>query len=304
VPVLVDIRTPPTTAPAGLLTGYAGLVLEVADAERAARFYRDVLDLTPAGETPEGPRLRSGSAWLVLCQRRGPKVLPESGTHFAFRLPARDVEAALSRLATEHVEVRDYHEDREAERAYNRYLADPDGNRLQLVTGREPGIDHVALETHDLEWSETFYTHVLGGMVESRVGWRMADYARARAWGEGHDACAPGTRRWDKLYSATIDPDRQVPRPNAHIFVKLGPDAVIGMYLATEHRQEPPPDQFAGTPRVCLRAADLDELERRLREVQLRCLQSSPHTGGPFERRGEALFVRDPGGNFLELTSR
>ncbi len=302
MPVLVDVRTPPPRAAAGLISGYAGLVLEVSDADRAARFYRELLRLAPDGDTPEGPRLRLGSDWLILRERPAPRVLPDSGTHFALRLP--DVEGLAARLAKAGVAVHDYHEDRPAERDQNRYLADPDGNRLQLVAGPSPGIDHVAVETHDLEWSETYYTHILGGVVETRVGWRMDDYAKARAWGEGKDPCAPGTRRWDKLYSATINPDRQVARPNAHIFVTLGPDAVIGVYLATEHRQEPPPDQFSGTPRIALRAPRLDELEQRLCEIRLRCLPNSPDTGGPFERHGAALFARDPGGNFLELTSQ
>jgi len=303
VPALVDVRTPPPKAPAGLIVGYAGLLLEVADAERSARFYGDVLGLKGDGETAEGARFRIGTSVVTLCQRAQPKVLPESGAHLAFRLPAAELDNGLGRLAKAGVDVHDYREDRLVERDHNRYFADPDGNRLQLVAGHSAGIDHAAIETHDLEWSESFYTHVLGGAVETRVGWRMEDYAKAKAWGEGSEACAPGTRRWDKLYSATIDPDRHVARPNAHIFVTLGPDTVVGVYLATEHRQEPPLDQFVGTPRICLRTSRLAELEERLRDIRLRCLQDSPQTGGPFERRGSALFARDPGGNFLELTT-
>jgi catechol-2,3-dioxygenase len=302
VPVLVDVRTPPPRAAAGLISGYAGLVLEVSDADRAARFYSELLGLAPDGDATEGPRLRVGSDSLVLCQRSEPRVLPDSGTHYALRLP--DVESTAGRLASAGIKVHDYHEDRPAERDQNRYLSDPDGNRLQLVAGFPAGIDHVAVETHDLEWSEIYYTHVLGGVVETRVGWRMDDYANARAWGEGKDRCAPGTRRWDKLYSATINPDRQVARPNAHIFVTFSRETVLGVYLAAEHRQEPPPDQFAGTPRIALHAPRLDELEQRLRDIRLRCLPNSPGTGAPFERHGAALFARDPGGNFLELTSQ
>ncbi|HEX6511482.1 MAG TPA: VOC family protein [Chloroflexota bacterium] len=300
MPVLVDVRTPRTTAPADLIAGFGGAVLEVSDADRAARFYREVLGLIDQGDEAEGPRLRLGSAQLTLCQRPQPKVLPDSGTHLALRLPAPDIGPVLRRLEASGVDVHDYREDRPAEQEQNRYFADPDGNRLQLVVGDSPGIDHAAVETHDLEWAETFYTHVLGGAVETRVGWRMADYAGAKAWGEGKDGRAPGTRRWDKLYSATINPEGRVARPNAHIFVTLGPGVVIGLYLAAEHRQEPPLDQFAGTPRICLQTSHLDELEQRLREVRLRCLPTSK-SGGPFERHGRALFVRDPGGNFLEL---
>jgi catechol-2,3-dioxygenase len=299
--VQVDVRTPPTSVPAGLIAAFSGALLEVGDADRAARFYRDQLGLSQEGEAAEGPLLRLGSARIILCERANPGVLPDSGTHLALRLPAADVETALSRLHAAGIALHDYREDRAAEHDQNHYFADPDGNRLQLVAGAEPGIDHAAIETHDLEWAEAYYTHVLGGVVETRVGWRMADYAGAKAWGDGQDARAPGTRRWDKLYSATINPDGQVARPNAHIFVALGTGVILGIYLATEHRQEPQPDQFTGSPRLCFRTSQLDELERRLKEVRLRCQQSSKATGGPFERSGQALFLRDPGGNFLEL---
>jgi len=130
----------------------------------------------------------------------------------------------------------------------------------------------------------------------------MQDYDLALAWGEGRDDCAPGTRRWDKRYT-TIEHEGQLPRPNAQLFVTFAPGVTLGIYLATEHRQEPPPDQFAGTPRLCFRTGPggLDALERHLREVRLRCMPASRDSGGPFERKGESLFVRDPGGNFLEF---
>lgn len=302
MPVQVDVRTPPTKGPAGLIAAYSGVVLEVADLHPAARFYRDVLGLKEDGHSAEGPRFRLGGAHMTLCERPEPRTLPDAGAHVALRLPASDLPGALDRLHSAGVEVHDYREDRPAESADNRYLEDPDGNRLQLVGGRDEGIDHVALEVHDLEWAEVFYTHVLGGAVETRVGWRMEDYAGARAWGDGKDPRAPGTRRWDKLYSVTINPDRQVARPNAQVFVTLGPQTTIGLYLATEHRQEPPPDQFAGTPRVSFRTDRIDELEQRLREVRLRCLPVSRQSDGPFQRDGQTLFVRDPGGNFLEVS--
>ena len=299
----VDIRTPLPTRPLGLLVGYADLVIEVADAARAQQFYADLLGFAPDGETLGGPRLRVGPGQrLVLAERVAPSTRPDSGTHYAYRFPPAALEQALGRLERAGVPVHRHREDRPAERDANRYCADPDGNRVQLVEGAEPGVDHVAVEMHDLEWAEVFYTQVLGGHVETRVGWHMDDYARARVWGAGEDDCAPGTRRWDRPYTADIG-ERQLPRPNPQCFVTLAPGVVSGLYLATEHRQEPPPDQFVGTPRVGFRVAPgrLTEVERRLRELRLRCMQPSQRTGGPFERVGDSLFVRDPGGNFLEL---
>src|SRR5581483_1574650 len=266
------------------------LVLEVADRRRAEDFYTRLLGFE--GLTP-GP-----GQCLELVETAEPRTLPETGVHQAYRFT--DVETVVSRLRAGGVEVHDYHEDRPAEREQNRYCYDPDGNRVQLVAGGS-GIDHVAVETHDMEWAETFYTQVLGGMVESRVGWHMDDYAAAQRWGKGQDSCAPGTRRWDVRYQ---EGKEKVPRPNIHIFVDFGGGSVLGVYLATEHRQEPPPDQYSGTPRIGLRAAPgkLEEIAQRLREVRVRVLLSNPETGGPFESDGRSLFVRDPSGNFLEIT--
>jgi hypothetical protein len=131
----------------------------------------------------------------------------------------------------------------------------------------------------------------------------MDDYARAHAWGAGADACAPGTRRWDKPYTADIS-SQPLPRPNPQCFVTFAPGVVLGIYLATEHRQEPPPDQFVGTPRLGLRlrSGGLAEAAARLRGIRLRCMWPAPTTGGPFARDGACLHVRDPSGNFLALS--
>ena len=285
-----DIRTPRPRAALGLIAGYSHLALEVSDVARATHFYAALLGF-------EYPRV--GDQYLELVQRAEPKTLPETGVHQAYRVP--DPAAATARLRAAGVQVHDYREDRPAEREQNRYCSDPDGNRVQLLQGPS-GIDHVAIETHDIEWAETFYTQVLGGIVETRVGWHMEDYAVAHRWAPGQAECAPGTRRWDKRYFEKDD--KGVARPNPQIFVDFGGGTVLGIYLATEHRQEPPPDEFRGTPRIGLRATPgrLGEIEQRLRDIRLRSMMANPDTGGPFERDGAGLFVRDPGGNFLEIT--
>jgi catechol 2,3-dioxygenase-like lactoylglutathione lyase family enzyme len=298
----VDIRTPwRKTEPLGFAQGFGGAILEVSDAPRAARFYGEILGL-PRGTSDEGVAFRCGDASVVLAERAAPRVLPDSGTHLALRLTADAVSAACARAEAAGIAVHRYREDRPIEEADPRYLSDPDGNRLQLVAGSDAGIDHAAVETHDLEWSETFYTQVLGGVVEFRVGWRMQDYAAAWAWGEGKDDRAPGTRRWDKRYT-TIEGQARMPRPNAHVFVTLGAGVTIGLYLATEHRPEPPPDAVRGTPRLVVTASadGLEALADRLAKLRLRPLRAASGSPGPFERQVDRLFVRDPGGNFLEL---
>ncbi|HLY65817.1 MAG TPA: VOC family protein, partial [Chloroflexota bacterium] len=141
-PTFVDVRTPAAVEPVGLLAGYAGVVLEVADTARATHFYRDLIGF----ETEDG-RLRLGKAVVSLCERAQPRTMPESGTHQAYRLPRPELEAALQRLAEASVELFGYHEDRLAEREENRYCVDPDGNRLQLISCEAAGIAHAAVET-------------------------------------------------------------------------------------------------------------------------------------------------------------
>jgi len=302
MPTLVDVRTPaPRDVPASLARGFAGAVVEVVDAGRACAFYREVLGFSDAGASAEGPRLRIGDATLVLHECDAPRTLPETGAHHAYRLPAAQLRAALERLAERGTDVHRYREDRAAEERSNVYCADPDGNRIQLVEGAPAGIDHAGIETHDMEWAEIYWTQVLGGRVEGRVGWHMDDYERAIAWGAGQDERAPGTRRWDKRYT-TIEGQARLPRPNVQTFVTLAEGVTVAIFLATEHRQEPPRERWRGTPRLVFAtsAQGLADIERRLREVRLRCLASSDF-GGPFIRDDAAIFARDTGGNFLEF---
>ena len=78
-------------------------------------------------------------------------------------------------------------------------------------------------------------------------------------------------------------------------------DGVLGIYLATQHRQEPPEKQIVGTPRIGLRlsrsrlAEALELLKERRLPVQ-----------GPVEHPASSplavsVYTKDPGANFLEL---
>jgi catechol 2,3-dioxygenase-like lactoylglutathione lyase family enzyme len=304
-PAWVDIRTPPPQgAPSGLITRYAGVAVEVGDLDRALAFYADLFG-SPAIERSEGrAQLRlSHDQTLLLVQRDSPRIVPEGGIHRAFRVPADQLDAIETRLGAAGGTIERYHEDRESEHRHDRYIQDPDGNRIQLVAGSGSGIDHVVVETHDLEWAEVFYTQVLDARVEFRVGWAMADVARAWAWGEGKDDAAPWARRWETLYTAERS---RVPRVTAQLFVEFAPGVIFGIYLAREHHPEPPRRQFRGTPWTgfWVPSGRLDELEKRLRRIRLRCMEADKGTGGPYVRDGNTLYVRDTGGNFLRFSER
>ena len=110
---------------------------------------------------------------------------------------------------------------------------------------------------------------------------------------------APGTRRWDQRYTV-MEQKRRIPRPNTQLFVRIG-EEILGIYLATQHRQEPPEEQIVGTPRLGLRASRtvLEET------AKLFSATGSP-IHGPIEHPSSApfaasLYIKDPGGNFLEI---
>jgi hypothetical protein len=113
----------------------------------------------------------------------------------------------------------------------------------------------------------------------------------------------PGSRRWETLYTG----DRaRVPRPTAQLYVQFAPGVTLAVYLAGEHRPEPPRGQFWGTPvtSFLVQPGGLGELERRLRGIRLKCMEPNPETGGPYQRVEDILLVRDSGGNFLEFREK
>ncbi len=294
------------------MDGISHIVIEVSDLKRAKEFYR-LLGFEFAGDdrVPECGRsayFRTASGQsVILSESPQPRSLAETGVHQAYRIGLLDRDAVAKELAACAVTVETYKEDRPREQGDNFYFYDPDGNRIQLVafgttsaaSGKILGIDHAAIESHDLEWAEDFYVKRLGLTVDHRVGWGTADYVRAKLWGEGKENMAPGTRRWDQRYTV-MEQKRRIPRPNTQLFARVG-DEALGIYLATQHRQEPPEEQIVGMPRIGFRAG------RQVigRMAQLLGATRTP-IKGPMEHPDPApiaasLYVRDPGGNFLEI---
>ena len=285
--------------------------IEVSELKRSEELYHHLLGFEPMGRDlwpDSGPnasfRTAKGQS-LILSEnpRLGP--LPETGTHQAYTIARSNRDAIAKELKQRGIEIHTYQEDRPQEAGDNFYFCDPDGNRIQLVAsdgqsvgeGNVQGIDHAAVEVVDLEWAEDFYVNLLGLSVNHRVGWNTSDYARAKRWGEGKENMAPGTRRWDALYNENR---RRVPRANSQLFIQFG-NAVLGLYLATKHRQEPPEEQAVGSPRVAFRTNRrvLDEVVGLLDEHRKLFQGPVDHpASAPVE---SSLYFKDPGGNFLEL---
>lgn len=297
------------------VTGIAALTVEVGDLDRAVDFYARVLglkmigrDMLPACGTHAVLATASGQN-VVLSLNPDRPDLRETGVHQAYRV-SRDARAAITKvLIAEGIEIRTYKEDRPAEERDNFYICDPDDNRLQLVqtdaneaapAAGLAGIDHAAVQVADMLWAEAFYVDALGLPVDHRVGWKTADYARARKWAAGEEDMAPGTRRLDQRYTVMVN-RKTVPRANMQLFLGAGRGA-IGVYLANKHFQEPPEEQLIGTPRIALAASGRAQLEAAARRLAFHRRPFAGPVIHPSSAPVEAsLYFKDMGGNFFEV---
>lgn len=302
-------------------TAISHVVIEVSDPARAMDFYNRILGAPAAiaaawaGEGAKACALPSGEH-LVLVPRTAPRTFADTAVHVAYHAAPAALAAIAERADAAGIPVHRYIEDRPEEVTQNHYLADPDGNRIQLVPGAGPGggiggIDHVAVQVSDIEWEDDFWVEALGFPAVHRVGWRTADFIRARDWGEGKEDMAPGCRRWDQRYrdipGAAPGQGRKVARPNPQIFLDLGggdKGPVLALYLAPAHAQEPPLEQARGTPRTAFLVDDgaLDSVAAALRAA-------GGSVDGPIIEGGDSavtrsVYLRDRCGIFFEFCSR
>jgi catechol 2,3-dioxygenase-like lactoylglutathione lyase family enzyme len=304
--------------------GISHVVIEVANVAQSQAFYGDILGVPGDGKVAwpaadETALALPSGQHLVLVEAAEPRCFADSGVHQAYRASQTAIAAITARAEAAGVTIHHYLEDRPEEVSHNVYLADPDGNRLQLVTGDGPengigGIDHAAVQVSDIEWEDDFWGEALGVPAVHRVGWNTADYVRAREWGEGKEDMAPGTRRWDQRYrdipGAKPGQGRKVARPNPQIFFDLssadGADgkAVLGIYLAQAHFPEPLPEVTHGTPRIGFTVDDgaLDGVAAALGKIAgVRIEGPVVHAAGAALAR--SVYLRDPCGVFIEFCS-
>lgn len=301
------------------VTGISHLAVNVTDLSAAKAFYCDLLGFheEPAARLPqcgEHILLRAASGQHVAL-RHQPDWTPfaESGVHNAFRVTSAARDLIAQRLRNANVAILTYKEMREAEQGDNFYCLDPAGNRVQLVAsdigGPSPapsdpligGIDHVVVQAVDIEWQEKFYITDIGLAATDVVGWRTADYLRARAWGEGKEEIAPGIMRWDKRFYVFPGQEPRVARVNVQLFVQAGNER-LGIYLANKYFQEPPEHLASGTPRFALAVksrADLDKIAAVLRASGR--LFEGPIDHPPSSPWRCSLYCQDAGANFVEF---
>jgi len=267
--------------------GLSHLVVPVDDLA-TAEFYRDTLGFTAGPDDAIadcGPSVSlqgDDGGLVVLSQDKSRPDLTATGVHQAYGVGATQRQRILAALAAQGIAVHGYKEDNPAEESDNCYFFDPAGNRIQLVARNgeteRPALDHA-----------------------HRCGWKTADYARAQLWADGKEDMAPGTRRMDKRYSSMAN-KKELPRVNLQVYFRAG-ETPFAVYLANRHFQESLEYACIGTPRTAFKvsAAMLDDTCRRLEAAKWRFKGPVTQKDGPVAR---ALYFRDPGGNFIELSER
>lgn len=228
------------------------------------------------------------------------RIPRETAQHHAYRISREQLPELAADLVGQAHGLNWWHEDGPFERDVMPYVDDPIGNRIQLVASDDTRslLDHVALEFVDLEWAEDFYVKVLGGELVGYSGWSTDSGPEVKAWLDGQDPSALWTRyQRFSFRSRTIEA-----HATPQLFVRFG-ETTLCLFLARTHNQEPPEEIIRGTPRVVLRtdrpAAEAaawlsgpaqEMIASRYRGRRIR-----------FEQEGRHIYLRDPGGNFVEL---
>ena len=125
------------------VTGIHHHSVVVTDLKRARAFYREVLGLE---EAPTPPAFDDGIAWFSVGDQQlhlltAPRADVPSGRHIA--LHVRDGHAARSRARAAGLEVSETTPIPGADRFF---IADPDGNRIELICWTRPWTETVASE--------------------------------------------------------------------------------------------------------------------------------------------------------------
>jgi catechol 2,3-dioxygenase len=272
-----------------------GLVaLNVADLRRSLQFYTEVLGFAVIDRAAHAAALGAADTQtlLTLHELPGARPKPREATglyHFAVLLPSRaDLGRAVQRLNDFNHPIREFEDHLVSESVY---LADPDGNGIELYRDRPRG----AWPTKD--------GRVTMGSAPIDVPELLAEGASdGRTW-----AGLPAGTRIGHLHLQVAD----IPQAKAFYCGVLGFDLIVdmesalfvsaggyhhhlGMNVWYSHGGSPPPANAAG-----LRAAIIRLPDDRARAAVVDRLASA---GISTTLHAGAVVVRDPWGNILLLT--
>jgi len=166
--------------------------------------------------------------------------------------------------------------------------------------------DHAVIRVNDLIVAERFYRDVFSGIygpelvnVEHTSTCTVEELLHLSARG------GPGTRRAE-IEREKFGRDREERDPTARIAgtpqgtVHIG-EALIPLFLARRHDQEPPPEQMRGQPRHSFPASP-EQMEKAIAVLRSHRVPFE----GPVDHPEPALvaqsiYFKDPSSNFLEI---
>jgi|SRR6266545_2083054 len=144
----------------------------------------------------------------------------------------------------------------------------------------------------DLVLAERFYAEILGqeifgnGSVDTRYMLSTDEFLESRRRAETREPRDGAANFWAN-------------RP-PHSNVTVG-RSKVSLYLAGYHRQETPPEQLRGAPRLALTAT----VEQIGQAMDVLARHAMPYEGpvqhGEDSPAVQSLYFKDPAGNFLEL---
>ncbi len=271
--------------------------LTVSDLQRSERFYRDVLGFKPLPPQGGSLYLTADGKTPVLALKGDPAapVRPHRTTglyHFAVLMPSRlDLARSLRRLAETGYPIQGGTDHLVSEAIY---LADPDGNGIELYRDRpREGWELVNGEIH-MESDPLDFEGILGELRGAEQPW--SGLAPQTRMGHVHLNVAD-LRDTEAFYCRTLGFNIMLRRATGALFISAGGyHHHLGLNIWDGAGNPPPPEGAIGLRYYSIVLPDARELEKLAG-----CLEEA---GIRAEEVDEGLMVRDPSQNGILLTQR
>jgi len=289
----------PFSLPSGTAVG--PVALTVADLGVSEPFYRDVLGFRPLERTGDGNTLALGAAGseaplLLLTEQPGARPKPARATglyHFAVLFPdRRDLARALARLLQHRYSLQGASDHWVSEALY---LADPDGNGIELYRDRpreawkhaRDGSVAMATDPLNLEGllgelrgeEDTAERDLPAGTIIGHVHLHVGDLAAA-----------------ERFYHGVLGFDVTMRSLPGALFVSAGGyHHHLGLNTWAGVGAPPPPPDAAGLRHFAVRLPDTATLHAVQERLQEAGIATESHASG--------LLAADPSGNRVLLTS-
>ena len=271
--------------------------LTVSNLKRSQRFYTEVLGFKPLDPHDHTLTLTAdGSTPLLeLNESRLAPLRPPHTTglyHFAVLVPGRlDLARSLWRIAELRCPIQGGTDHRVSEALY---LADPDGNGIEIYADRPRGTWTFPNGEIHMESDPLDYESILALVDDENKAW---------------EGLAPGTRighmhlnvadlvTAEEFYHGVLGFDIMVRRSHGALFISAGGyHHHLGLNIWNGAGAPPPPPDSLGLRYYSITLPNLAELQKLAGRVQ--------EAGIPSEEMDEGFLLRDPSHNSVLLTHR